>query len=54
MTTLRLSDPQTLRPSDSQTLRLSDFQTSDLQTLMPIFFISSEALKLEQMPGVSR
>ena len=34
---------------DLQTFRLSDFQT-----LMPIFFMSSEALKLEQMPGVRR
>ena len=29
-------------------------QTSDLQTLIPIFFINSEALKLEQIPGVRR
>jgi hypothetical protein len=50
---LPTSDLQTsdLPTSDLQT---SDLQTSDLQTLIPIFFISSEALKLEQMPGVSR
>ncbi len=33
---------------------LQSFDFTDFQTLIPIFFMSSEALKLEHIPGVRR